>query len=249
MDINMTVAVSPEAKAEFAPTGVLRAGINMGNFLLVTSRTPEGDPDGIAPDMARTLAATLGVPVKLLPYPSPGALAESAKSGAWDVAFLGAEPARAKDINFSAAYVEIDAGYLVPAGSKLATLEAVDSKGVRIAVSARSAYDLYLTRSLKNAELVRIEGIDAAFEHFAKEKLDALAGLKPGLIANAQTLPGSRVLEGRFTAVQQAAGVPAGHTAAAECLRRFIEDAKASGKVASFIAKHGVKGLSVAAAE
>lgn len=245
----MTIAVSSDAKKEFAATGVLRAGINMGNFLLVTSRTPEGDPDGIAPDMARALAASIGVPVKLLPYPSPGALSESAQGGAWDVAFLGAEPARAKDIDFSAAYVEIDAGYLVPAGSPLKTLDAVDAKGVRIAVSARSAYDLYLTRSLKNAQLVRIEGIDAAFEHFAKEKLDALAGLKPGLIANAETLPGARVLEGRFTAVQQAAGVPAGRAAAAAYLRRFIEEAKASGMVASFIAKHGVKGLSVAAAE
>jgi polar amino acid transport system substrate-binding protein len=165
------------------------------------------------------------------------------------VAFLGAEPARAKQIDFSAAYVEIDAGYLVPAGSPLQRLEDVDAKGVRIAVSARSAYDLYLSRNLKNAELVRIEGIDAAFQHFVKEKLDALAGLKPGIIANAETLPGSRVLDGRFTAVQQAAGVPVGRSAAAAGLRRFIEHAKASGLVAQLMTRHGVRGLSVAPAQ
>ncbi|MFM9972027.1 MAG: transporter substrate-binding domain-containing protein [Burkholderiales bacterium] len=243
----MTLQISPAAKSELAPSGLLRAGINLGNFLLVTSREANGDPAGIAPDMACALAASAGVPVKLLPYPSPGALSESAGSGVWDVAFLGAEPARAKEIDFSAAYVEIDAGYLVPAGSTLKTIDEVDSKGVRIAVSARSAYDLYLTRSLKNAELVRVEGIDAAYQHFAKEKLDALAGLKPGLIANAETLPGSRVLEGRFTAVQQAAGVPAGRSLAAAYLKQFIEHAKASGLVASLMEKHGVKELSVAA--
>lgn len=245
----MTLQIAPAAKAELAPTGVLRAGINTGNFLLVTSKDEKtGDPAGIAPDMARELALRLGVPLKLIPYPSPGKLADAAGEGVWDVGLLGAEPSRAEQIAFTAAYVEIEAGYLVPAGSNLQSIEEVDRPGVRIAISARSAYDLYLSRHLKHATLERIEGIDAAYRHFVKEGLDALAGLKPGLMANVEQLKGSRILDGHFTTVQQAMGTPVKCQAGAAYLRRFVEEAKASGLVAKLIAKHRVRGLSVAPA-
>jgi len=245
----MTPDLNPAAKAELAPTGVLRAGINVANFLLVTSKDEKtGEPGGIAPDLARELAGRIGVPVKLIPFASPGKLADAAGSGVWDVALLGAEPSRAEQIAFTAAYVEIEAGYLVPAGSTLQTIDEVDRAGVRIAISARSAYDLYLSRILKHATLVRIEGIDAAHRHFVKEGLEALAGLKPGLVANADELKGSRILDGRFTTVQQAMGVPVKCQAGAAYLRQFVEEAKASGLVARLIAKHRVRGLSAAPA-
>lgn len=234
--------MAQDARSELVPTGVLRAGINMGNFLLVTGRMPDGDPDGVSPDMAREIARRLGVPLKLIPYKTPGELGDDAEKGVWDIGLIGAEPARARTIDFSAAYVEIESTYLVPAGSPLKTIADVDAKGVRIAVSARSAYDLWLDRNIKNAELCRAEGLDASFDLFVNEKMDALAGLRPRLVEDVKKLPGARIIEGRFSAVQQAVGTPKGRPAGAAFLRSFVEEAKASGFVAGLIDKHGVQG-------
>jgi polar amino acid transport system substrate-binding protein len=238
---------SPEVIKDLAPTGKLRVGLNMSNFLLTRTDAATGKPAGVAPDLGRELGKRLGVEVELVPYPNPGALGDAAKSGEWDVGFLGAEPQRAKEIDFTAAYVEIEATYLVPEGSKLQKIEDVDSKGVRIAVPERSAYELYLTRSIKHAQLVREKGGDATFKRFVDEKLDALAGLRPRLVTDQENLAGSRILEGNFTAVQQAAGTPKGRSAAAQYLREFIEDVKASGFVAKRIEANNVRGLTVAA--
>lgn len=232
--------------AQLAPTGALRAAINMSNFLLVTSRTPSGDPAGVSPDMAAAIAERLGVPVKYVPYKTPGELADAAGGDSWDIGLIGAEPARAQKIAFTAAYVEIEATYLVPAGSALKSVAEVDSKGVRIAVTARSAYDLWLERNIKNAELVRTQGLDGAFDLFVNDKLEALAGLKPRLLSDVQKLPGARILDGQFTAVQQAIGTARANQAGAAFLSRFVEEAKASGLVKSLIEKHKVVGLSVA---
>jgi polar amino acid transport system substrate-binding protein len=237
-----------EIVSELAPTGVLRAAINMGNFLLVTGRTPSGDPEGVAPDMAREIASRLGVPVAYVPYARPGELADAAGSGVWDIGLIGAEPQRAEKIAFTPAYVEIEATYLVPAGSPVKSVADVDRAGVRIAVTARSAYDLWLERNIKNAQLVRSEGGDATFKQFVDDKLDALAGLRPGLLALAAKLPGSRILDGQFTAVQQAVGTARKNAAGAAFLRDFVEEAKKSGLVARLIERHKVVGrLSVAA--
>lgn len=239
--------MSEKAKAELAPTGVLRAAINMGNFLLVTGKTAAGDPVGVAPDMAREIASRLGVPVAYVPFARPGDLADAADSGVWDIGLIGAEPQRAEKILFTPAYVEIEATYLVPAGSPLQSIAAVDRKGVRIAVAARSAYDLWLERNIKEAALVRAEGGDATFEMFRERKLDALAGLRPGLLGYAQKLPGARILEGQFTAVQQAIGTARKNTAGAAFLEDFVAEAKRSGLVARLIERHEVTGrLSVA---
>jgi polar amino acid transport system substrate-binding protein len=235
--------MSPDVKSELAPTGVLRAGINLSNFLLVTGRAANGDPLGIAPDMAGEIAARLKVPLQLIPYESPGKLADAVAD--WDVGLIGAEPARAAQIAFSAAYLEIEATYLVPAGSKIRSIEEVDRKGVRIAVAARSAYDLYLSRSIKNAELAHAAGLDASYELFVREKLDALAGLRPRLVKDLQKLPGARVLEGRFTAVQQAVGTPKARSAAAGYLSEFVADLRKSGLVKKIAAEHGVRGVVV----
>ena len=237
-----------EVVSELAPTGVLRAAINMGNFLLVTGRSPSGDPEGVAPDMAREIASRLGVPLKYVPYARPGELADAAGTSVWDIGLIGAEPQRAEKIAFTPAYVEIEATYLVPAGSALKTIGEVDRAGVRIAVTARSAYDLWLERNIKNARLVRSEGGDATFKQFVDDKLDALAGLRPGLLGLSAKLPGSRILDGQFTAVQQAVGTARANTAGAGFLHDFVEEVKKSGLVARLIERHKVVGrLSVAA--
>jgi polar amino acid transport system substrate-binding protein len=233
--------------SELAPHGVLRAAINMGNFLLVTGKSASGDPEGVSPDMARALAERLGVPVKYVPFAKPGELADAVGSDAWDIGLIGAEPARAEKIAFTAAYVEIEATYLVPAGSPLKTIADVDRPGVRIAVSARSAYDLWLERNIKHATLVRSDATTSATEKFMRDKLDALAGLRPGLLTDIQKMPGARILDGQFSAVQQAVGTARTNAAAAKFLHDFVEEAKSSGLVARLIEKHKVVGrLSVA---
>ena len=231
-----------QARAELAPTGVLRAGINMSNFLLVTGSTPEGDPDGVSPDMARAVAERLGVPLKLVPFKTPGELADAAVEDVWDIGNIGAEPERAKTIAFTPAYVEIEATYLVPAESPIQSIDEVDRDGVRIAVSARSAYELWLSDNIRHAELVLAQGIDASINTFVEQKLEALAGLRPRLVDDVKKLPGARILDGKFTAVQQAIGTRPDREAGAAFLRDFVEEAKASGFVASLIDKHGVSG-------
>jgi len=240
--------VTVALRSEFAPTGTLRVGLNMSNFLLTRTDAATGKPAGLAHDLGLELARRLGLPVEFVPHPNPGALADAAGKNIWDVGFLGAEPQRAHEIDFTAAYVEIDSTYLVPPGSSLKHADEVDRKGVRIIVPAKAAYELYLTRTIKNAELIKEAGADASFKRFVDEKLDALAGLRPRLVADQASLPGSRIVAGRFTAVQQAAGVPKGRPAAAQYLRTFIEDVKTSGLVARLILDNQVSGLTIAAA-
>jgi len=240
------MTLSPAAKSELTPTGKLRVGINYGNFLLVTKDDAKGEYRGIAVDLGRELGRRLGVPVELVPFATAGKLADAVKAGAWDVAFLGNEPQRAGDIAFSPPYIEIEAGYLVPAGSPIKTMADVDKKGVRIAVAVNSAYDLYLARSLKHATRVPVQGIQASYDIFVKDKLEILAGLKPRLLDDAKTLPGSRILDGRFTVVQQSVGTPQGRPTAAKYLGEFAKDIKASGFIAQAIARHAVRGVTVA---
>jgi polar amino acid transport system substrate-binding protein len=233
--------------SELAPTGVLRAAINMGNFLLVTGRSPSGDPVGVSPDMAREIAQKLGVPVAYVPYARPGDLADATGSGVWDIGLIGAEPQRAEKIAFSPAYVEIEATYLVAAGSPIRSIAEVDQPGRRLAVTARSAYGLWLENNYKNGELRQFDNAEAALAAFDGEKLDAYAGLRPGLIELQQKRPGSRILDGQFTAVQQAVGTARVNAAGAAFLRDFVEEAKRSGLIARLIERHGVVGrLSVA---
>jgi polar amino acid transport system substrate-binding protein len=242
------MTISPAVRSELAPTGKLRVGLNYGNFLLVFGKPGDREPRGVAPDLGRELARRLEVPLEFVAFDAAGKLAEAVKSGAWDVAFLGAEPQRAGEIAFTAAYLEIPATYLVPDGSPIRAIAEVDREGVRIAVAAKSAYDLYLSRNLKRATLVRAEGIDGSYELFVSRKLEVLSGLKPRLVADAEKLPGARVLEGQFTAIQQAIGTPKGREAGARFLREYAEDIKASGLVAKLIAANAVRGVTVAPA-
>jgi polar amino acid transport system substrate-binding protein len=232
--------------AELASTGVLRAGINLSNGLLVTGMSQSGNPQGVAPDMAAEIARRLAVPVAYIKFDRPSKLADAAGTDAWDIGLIGAEPARAEKIAFTPAYCEIEATYLVRESSPLRSIADVDRPGSRIAVRGGSAYDLWLTRNLKHAMLVRSDSADGPFNQFVAEDLDALAGLRPQLMSEVGKLPGAKILPGNFTAVQQAIGTLKSNIAAAAFLREFVEEAKRSGFVAGLIERHKVVGLSVA---
>ncbi len=231
------------ARAELTPNGRLRAALNYSNTLLISTRGT--DPTGVAPDLARELARRAGASVEFIGYANAGLAADAAATGAWDVAFIGAEPQRAGEIAFSPAYVEIEASYLVPAGSPLLRIDDVDRDGIHVATAARAAYTLFLQRTLRHAALVEAEGLPGAFARFVEMKLDALAGLKPNLVADAGKLPGARVLEGRFTAVQQSMGVPKKRVAAASYLEDFVTEITTSGLLRDLISRHRVDGLAI----
>jgi polar amino acid transport system substrate-binding protein len=237
--------MSDQVRAELAPNGRLRAALNYSNFLLVSARAPEHT--GVAPDLARELARRANATVEFVGYDNAGLAADAAATGAWDVAFIGAEPARAKDIRFTPAYVEINATYLVPPGSPIRSIDDVDRGGVRIATTARAAYTLYLQRTLRHATLVEAATIPAAFDLFKASRLDALAGLEPRLRDDVLKMPGSRLLDGRFTAVQQSMGVGQERAAAAAYLDAFVEEITSSGLLATLIERHGARGLTIAA--
>jgi polar amino acid transport system substrate-binding protein len=238
--------ITPAVKAELAPMGKLRVGLNHGNFLLVTPGSSATDPRGVASDLARELGRRLGVPVEFSKFDTAGKLGDAVRDGVWDVAFLGAEPQRATEIAFTAAYLEIPATYLVPAGSPIRTVADVDREGVRIAVAEKSAYELWLSRNIKHARLVLTKGIDGSYDAFVNDKLEVLSGLRPRLLSDVQKLPGARVLDGQFTAVQQAIGTPKARRAGAAFLRGFVEVVKAAGFVGEAIARNDVAGVTVA---
>src|SRR5207302_9500736 len=238
--------LTPAVHSDLAPTGKLRAGVNYGNFILAVKDVATGESRGVAIDLMRELAQRLGVPAEIIAYDSVAKMVDAAATGTWDIAFLGADPARAGEISFTAAYLEIEATYLVPAGSPLRTIADVDREGVRVAAPARAAYELFLSRGLKRAQLVRAPNGDAAIELLTTGKVEALAGLRQGLIGLDATHPGSRVLDGQFFGVQQAVGVPKGREAVIQYLRGFVEEAKASGLVARAIERTGARGVSVA---
>jgi polar amino acid transport system substrate-binding protein len=235
-----------EVVSELAPTGVLRAGINMGNFLLVTGKTASRDPQGVAPDMAAEIARRLNVPVAYVKYERPSQLADAAGTNVWDIGLIGAEPQRAAKIMFTAAYCEIEATYLVPKGSALQTVADVDRVGVRITVRRGAAYDLWLERNIKHATVLRSDSADGPLNQFVSEGLEAYAALKPALLTDIEKVPGGRILPGNFMTVQQAIGTAKPNTAGAAFLSEFVAEAKRSGLVARLIEKHHVKGLSVA---
>lgn len=235
-----------DVRQTLAPTGTLRAGVYTGNFLLITGKTPEGDPDGVSPDLCRAIAHQLGVPLQLIPFKSQDALVDAVGSNNCDIGFVGADPDRAEKVTFTPAYVEIQATYIVPEASTIKHASEVDRAGVRIAVPARSAYGLWLNRNIKHAQLLEAEGFEATIELFTANKLEALAGLRVGLEVDIQKIPCTRIVEGEFTMVQQGASTRKGDAVAAQFLFDFLEQAKASGLIAQLIQKHQVHGLHVA---
>jgi polar amino acid transport system substrate-binding protein len=239
----VTPEVAPASVVrELAPTGKLRAAINFGNPVLA-QRQPLG---GVSVDLTRELAKRLRVPIEFVTYDAAGRVTGDATKNVWDVAFVARDPQRAKDIEFTDAYVVIEGAYLVPASSPLRKNEDVDAPGVRIAVGRGSAYDLWLSRNIQRATLVRAPTSPAAVELFAKDRLDVAAGVKQPLVDYAAKHPGVRVLPGRFMVIEQAMATPRGRPAAAKYLADFIDEMKASGFVANSLQKSGQKDAAVA---
>ena len=234
--------VPTETVRDLAPSGRLRAAINFGNTVLA-QKEPLG---GVSIDLARELARRLAVPIELVTYDAAGKVTADATRGAWDIAFVARDPERAKDIEFTDAYVIIEGGYMVPSGSPIKKIEDVDRQGVRIAVGRGSAYDLYLSREIKRATLVRAPTSPAAIELFARDGLEVAAGVKQPLVVYARTHPGVRVLEGRFMAIEQAVATPRGRALGARYLREFIDEMKASGFVAAALERSGQKDAALA---
>lgn len=243
-------AIAPEVLKELAPTGKLRAAINLGNAVLA-QKGADGAPKGVTVDLSRELARRVGVPVELVTFEAAGKVFEAIKAGGVDLAFIAIEPLRAAEIEFSPPYVLIEGGYMVPKDSPLKAIEDVDRPGIRIAVGLNSAYDLYLTRTLKNAQIVRarIGGGEAMIELFLKDKLEVVAGVKPVLVTYAKTNAAMRVMDGNFMVIQQAMGVPKGRTAAARFVRTFVEEMKASGFVAEALKRSNQTDATVALPE
>jgi polar amino acid transport system substrate-binding protein len=233
-----------EAVQELAPTGTLRVGINLGNVVLAQG-TPDA-PRGVTVDLARELGKRLGVPVAITTVDAARKSFEALKAGEVDVIFLAIEPARAAEIEFTSPYVLIEGVYIVPQDSPLKTNADIDAAGVKVGVKKGSAYDLFLTRTLKHAEIVRgDEGIDI----FIKEKLSAGAGVKQPVAAYAKAHPEVRLLDGRFMEIQQAMGVAKGRLVAAHYLRSFIEEMKANGFVADALRRSGQGDATIAPPE
>lgn len=231
---------SDSLKAQLAPSGTLRAAINYNNPLLGRRDPATGELSGLAVDLSRELARRVGLDVELIPYDSAGKMAADAPNDVWDIAYLAIDPARAETIDYSAAHSELEGSYLVPANSPLQTIEDVDREGVRIASAEGAAYDLFLSRELQHAELVRADSSPGAFDLMIEQQLDALAGVKASLVSLKERLPGSRILDGRFMTIPQAAGVPKGRPEAARYVREFIEEMKASGFVGEAFKRHGL---------
>jgi polar amino acid transport system substrate-binding protein len=233
---------------DLAPTGKLRVAINLGNSVLAGG-TPQ-EPRGITVDLARELSKRLGVPLEMTTFDAAGKVFEAIKAGNLDIAFLAIEPVRAAEIAFTAPYVIIEGNYMVPENSPLKTPAEVDAANVRIAVAKGSAYDLYLTRTLKNAQLVRFGNGNESMDKFVADKLDAAAGVKQPIVAYAKSHPGLRVIEQRFMAIEQAMGTPRarlqGREAAPRYLAAFVEEMKASGFVADALKRHNQPDAAVA---
>lgn len=228
---------------DLAPTGKIRASINLGNMVLAQKDPASGALQGISVDLARELGKRLGVPVELVPFDAAGKAFEGLKAGKIDVVFLAIEPVRANEVAFTAPYVLIEGVYMVPKDSPLKTVADVDREGVRIGVNTASAYDLFLTRTLKHAKLIRGEDGIALF---VKDGLDAAAGVKQPLVEYAKTHPAVKIMDGRFMEIQQAMGTPQGRDAGARYLRGFVEEMKASGFVADALKRSNQPDAAVA---
>jgi len=240
----------PAAVSDLAPSGALRAAINVGNPLLAARGAAGGEPTGVSVDLARELARRLGVPVRLIVYDAAGKVVEAGRTGAWDIAFVALDPARAAEIAQSPPYVVIEGAYLVRSDSTITGNEQVDRKGNRVVVGRNSAYDLYLTRTFKQAEIARAPTSPAVVDLFLKDNYEVAAGVKQQLEADARRVSGVRLLPGRFMVINQAMAsqrvTDTRGAAGARYVRDFVEEMKASGFVAQALERHKVQGAAVA---
>jgi polar amino acid transport system substrate-binding protein len=241
-----TSSATATTAAVLAPTGKLRAAINFGNPILAMKDPVTGEPRGVSVDLARELARRLGVPLELVLYTAAGKVVDGLKAGEWDVGFVAIDSVRAADMDYTAPYVIIEGAYLVPQDSPIRQNAEVDREGVRVVVGAGSAYDLYLTRELKKAKIVRAPTSPAVVDTMLAQAVEAAAGVKQQLEADARCVPGVRLLEGRFMVINQAMAVPKGRAAGVQYLSEFVEEMKASGFVENALRRHGIRGAAIA---
>jgi polar amino acid transport system substrate-binding protein len=238
-----TPAVTPDIVKNLAPAGTLRVGINLGNPVLVQTGEAAGEPKGVTVDLARELGRRLNVPVDLKRFDAAGKSFEGLKAGGLDIVFLAIEPVRAAEVAFTAPYVIIEGVYMVPKDSAIKSNDEVDRAGVRIGLNKGSAYDLFLSRSLKHATLVRSEG---SLDHLVEQKLEVVAGVKQPLVAYVKAHPDMRLLDGRFMEIRQAMGTVKGRDVGARYLHGFIEELKASGFIADALKRSNQPDAAVA---
>jgi polar amino acid transport system substrate-binding protein len=242
----ISIAQTPEVRQALAPTGRLRVGLYQGNPLSVVRDSASGEMKGVGFDLGKELARRLGIPFEPVVYPSVAALLDGGKSSAWDVASIAFSPERAKDTDFTAAYLEVELGYLVPDGSSISTMADVDRPGTRVAAQEKGLADIFLSPALRNAVVVRASSIAATLELLKSGRADVFAGNKPTLFELLNQVPGSRVLDGRFHADPVAMAIPKGRELGMAYARKFVEDAKSEGLVKAAIERAGIRGVVVA---
>ena len=227
---------------QLAPKGYLRAAINLSNFLLVTGYESNGDPQGVSPDIAKQLAKELGVDIELITFNRPGELADAISEDAWDIGNIANEPARAKLITFSLPYTTIESTFLIRKGLNIEKLQDVDKKGIKIAVAERSAYDLWLTANIKNADLIRAKSIDESFSIFQEHKYEVLAGLRPKLVDDIKKTSNCFILNEPFTFINQCIGSKPGNLEAENFINNFVKKNIENGFVKNLLSKYNVSG-------
>jgi len=242
----MHTVPAPEVRQALAPTGKLRVGLQLGSPHNVIRDSVSGEMKGVGFDLGKELARRMGVPFEPVLYPSVGALLDSGKSGAWDVAFVGFSPARAKEWDFTALHLEVEFGYLIPGGSSISTMADVDRSGIRVAVQEKSQPDIFVSRTLKNAVVVRASSLAGTLEMLKSGRADVIFSIKPSLFEVSNQLPGSRVLDGRPGIDPHAMAMPKGRDLGVAYARQFIEDAKSEGLVKAAIERVGMRGAVVA---
>ncbi len=242
----ISTAPTPEAQKALAPTGKLRVGLLLGSPTQVIRDSASGEMKGVGFDLGKELARRMGVPFEPVLYPSIGALLDSGKSGGWDVAFIGFSPARAKEWDFAAVHLEVEFGYLIPGGSSISAMADVDRPGIRIAAQDKSLPEIFLSRTVKNVEVVRASSNADALEMVRSRRADAFFSIKPTLFEMSNQLPGSRVLDGRPGIDPHAMAMPKGRDLGVAYARRFIEDARSEGLVKAAIERAGLRGVVVA---
>ena len=245
----ISTAPTTQERQALAPTGKLRVGLQLGSPHNVIRDSVSGEMKGVGFDLGKELARRLGVAFEPVLYPSVGALLDSGKSGAWDVAFVGFSPARAKEWDFTALHLEMEFGYLIPAGSSISTMADVDRPGIRVAVQEKSQPDVFLSRTVKNAVVVRASSLAGTLEMLKSGKADVIFSIKPSLFETSDQLLGSRVLDGRSGIDPHAMAIPKGRDLGLAYARQFIEDAKSEGLVKAAIERVGMRGAVVAPRE
>ena len=226
---------------KIAPTGVLRVGVNMSNFLLVNSKDKLGVIDGVSPGIGKKLAKELNISFEIVQFANPGLLADAVDNNEWDIGNIASEKERGKTIDFSDPYVNIDANFLFREEDNFKNNNDIDQSGIKIAVFERSAYDLWLTENLKKAELIRVNSIEESHNLFRENKVNILAGLKPKLIEEMKKNNNYEMIQSPFTYIKQSIGIKKGNPEVLDFINKFISNNIKEGYIKSLLKQHNVQ--------